>query len=392
VCCLAAALSALSAAAVSAPAAAAPPSEARPPAIATLVLLPTAIGDAGGARPVRADDTDLGRLAQGLDALLADTAQDLGVSVVPPTPGPLRLADADLLDRARQAHTAVVLASVRATSTGDVELRLALARPSGTVVEVRCDRVTRDDLSVRAVVLLRDLVSSPVPAPAPRPAAPAPAEKLAGRITLMVNSAALGGLAGFSVERASGSDDPRLLYPLMIAGAGIGLGAAYLASGEWEVGSGDAWFFAGGAWWWTAAGHLVFQGRFAATRAESNRWAFGLVGSGLGATLATLGLALHPMSDAGAIVANAGGAVGLGLGALVEVGVRRGAQQVPFSGMGYGAGLGWLAAAAVAVQLRPGRLIKRSGQVGTPLLGVIGESRAGPWRAPIVGAGYAGSL
>jgi hypothetical protein len=60
--------------------------------------------------------------------------------------------------------------------------------------------------------------------------------------------------------------------------------------------------------------------------------------------------------------------------------------------MGYGAGLGWLAAAAVAVQLRPGRLVKRSGRAGTPLLGVIGESRAGPWSAPILGAGYAGSL
>jgi hypothetical protein len=386
--CLAAVLSALPVAVAGAPAAAAPPAAAKPPAIVSLVLLPTAIAEARGVRAARADDTDLGPLAQGLDTLLADTAQDLGLSVVPPSPGPI--GDADLLARAREARTAVVLPSLRATSTGDVELRLALAAPSAALVDVRVERVSRDDLSLRAVVLLRDLVSRPAPAPAPRPSAPVPSEKLAGRITLMVNSAALGGLAGFSVERASGSGDPRLLYPLMIAGAGVGVGAAYLASGEWEVGSGDAWFFAGGAWWCTASAHLLFQGRFSATRAERDRWAFGLVGSGLGATLATLGLALHPMSDAGAIVSNAGGAVGLGLGALVELGVRRSAQQVPFSGMGYGAGLGWLAAAAVAIQLRPGRLVKRTG--GAPLLGVVGESRVGSRSAPVLGAGIAGSL
>ncbi len=393
---LAAVLSALWIAAPAAPARGAggsDPAQRKPPATTAIVILKAAVEDAAGVRPVRADDADLGPLAEALDALLADTAQDLGLSAGQPPPpgsnGP-RLGDADLVSRARAARALVVLPTLRATSTGAIELRLLLARPSGSV-EVRGERVPREDLSLRAVVLLRDLLSRPAAPKGALPSAPAPAEKLAGRITLMANAAALGGLAGVSVQLASGSNDPRLLYPLMIAGAGVGLGAAYLASGEWEVGSGDAWFFAAGAWWPTAAGHLVFQGRFAATRAESDRWVFGLVGSGLGAGLATLGLTLHPMTDGGAILANAGGAAGMLLGAFGEMGVRRSAAQVPYSGMGYGTALGWLAAATVAVNVRPSWSFKHPAS-GLPLLGVIGESTRGSASAPILGLGWAGAL
>ncbi len=251
------------------------------------------------------------------------------------------------------------------------------------------------------------------------------------------------------------STAPYLLYPLLVAGAGIGLGASYLASEEWEVGTGDAWYFAAGAWWPTLAGHLIFQGRFAATRTDSDRWVFGLVGGGLGATLATLGLALHsPMSDGDAAIANSGGGLGLLLGAMAELGARGDVHQVPFSGMGYGAGLGWLGAAALATQLhvdarcvaavdggfalgglvgaalgsplllggpsegrqrawavvtagtalaggatfgalgaaltRPRRREPRS--AATPILGVIGASQAGAKSAPIFGLGVAGSI
>ncbi len=403
---LAAALSGLSMLAGSASSsAAAPPAAARAPA-APLLLLPTAVADAGGARPARADDADLGRLAETLDALLAETAQDLAIPASPPSPvspaapPPLGLHDVDLVARARAAGARVVLPSLRATPAGDVELRVVLASPAGAL-EVRSERVARADLAVRAVVLLRDLVSRPGPAAAPptggtetKPA-PARTKKLAGRITLMANATAFGGLVGASIQLGSGSSDPHLLYPLLIAGAGIGLGASYLASGEWEVGVGDAWYWAAGVWWPTAAGHLIFQGRFAATRADSDRWVFGVIGGGVGASLATLGLALHPISDGGAIIANAGGALGLMTGAFVELGVRHSAAQVPFSGMGYGAGLGWLAAAAVATQVRLGGPAKKVSGVfgaGMPLVGVIGESRAALSSAPIVGVGYAGSI
>jgi hypothetical protein len=385
-----------------APVAAATPAGSRLPAATSLILLPTALEEGGALRPpgASAEDTDLGPLAQSLDALLADTAQDLGLSVAPP-PAQLemarRLGDGDLLARARAARAIVVLPSLRATSTGDVVLRVALALPSAKAVEARRETVPRAELPLRAVVLLRDLLAHRdglTGAPAPRAQAPAPAaEKLAGRITLMTNATAVGGLVGFSIQAASGSYDPRLLYPLLVVGAGIGLGASYLASGEWEVGTGDAWFFAAGAWWPTLAGHLVFQGRFSATRADSERWVFGLIGTGVGGSLATLGLALHPMSDGGAIVAHAGGALGLSLGALVELGVTRDAHQVPFSGMGYGAALGWLAGAAIAVNVRPLWRVQTSAFTnGMPILGVLGESRVGARSAPILGLGYGGSV
>jgi hypothetical protein len=380
------------------PAAADPPA-ARSPIPAPIVLLPTAILDAGGPRPVIPSDTDLGPLARGLDALLADTAADLGLAVAPPRPEALKaLGDAGLSRSARAARAAVVLPSLRAAEGGDVELRVALASPSGAAVAIRTARVRRADLSLRGVVLLRDLVAgraaaAPEGAPAPAPSARA---KLAGRVTLMANSAAFGGLLGYSIQRGSGSDDPTLLVPLTIVGMGVGLGAAYLASGEWEVGTGDAWYFAAGVWWPTAAAHLIFQGRFAATRADSDRWVFGVLGGGVGATIATLGLALHPMSDGGAILAHGGGALGLGVGALVQLGATRDVHQVPFSGMGYGAALGWLAAAAVATQVRldwPYAVSKK--MAGVPLAGVIGESAAGSAgsrSAPILGFGYAGAL
>lgn len=443
---LAAVLSAASIAVAAAPGAAAPP-EPLAAASPSILLLPTAV-----------DQADLAPLAQALDALLADTAQDLGLTVLAPPLAPRApRGESDLPARARAARALVVLPTLRSTASGDVELRLSLAAPGPSALEVRTALVARADLSLRAVVLLRALVAGHDRAAA-KPFAPAPPEpkrSLAGRVTLMSNATALGGLVGYSVERASGSTAPYLLYPLLLAGAGIGLGASYLASEEWEVGTGDAWYFAAGAWWPTLAGHLIFQGRFAATRADSDRWVFGLLGGGLGATIATLGLALHtPMSDGDAAIAHSGGGLGLLLGALVEAGARGDVHQVPFSGLGYGAGLGWLGAAALATQLHvdPLRVVAVDGgfalgglagaalasplllggagadrqrawvgvtagsavagaaalgalgarltgprrpetrSAGMPIFGVIGESQAGAKSAPILGLGYAGSI
>jgi hypothetical protein len=99
------------------------------------------------------------------------------------------------------------------------------------------------------------------------------------------------------------------------------------------------------------------------------------------------------MSDGGAIVAHSGGALGMMLGAAVELGVTRDVHQVPFSGMGYGAALGWLAAATVAVNVRSDWPLRSSAfSAGAPILGVLGESRAGARSAPILGLGYGGTI
>ncbi|APR83084.1 Hypothetical protein A7982_08433 [Minicystis rosea] len=426
-------------------------------ATTSIVLLPTAIADEGSRSPTHAGG--LGRLAQTLDALLAETAQDLGLAVVPPPRGPTRLGDQDLVARARDTHGLVLLPSLRALESGDVELRLALAGPDGRAVDVLREQVSRADLSVRAVILLRNLVRRHG-RPSARPPSAAPSGtpvttsllKSPGRISLIANATVFGGLVGYSIQRASGANDPRLLYPLVVVGAGIGLGASFLASGEWEVKPGDAWYWAAGAWWPSAAGHLIFQGRFAAHRPDSERWVYGLLGGTAGVTLASLGLALHSMEGGNAVMAHSGGGLGMAFGALVEMASRGDVRHTPFAGMGYGAGLGWLAAAAVATQVdadalrvlafdlgvivggltgaaagsplllgetteakqrawagitagsalaggvvsaivfRPRRPAKLADLRGQPLIGVLGESRLGTLSAPILGAGWSGVL
>jgi hypothetical protein len=441
-----------------APASAADPPAAPAPAAAAVVLLPTVVADGLG-RSGRPADTDLGRLAQTLDALLAETAQDLGLSVIPPPLGPARLGDGDLVDRARAAHALVALPSLRALESGAIELRLALAGPGDRTVDVRREPVTRADLPVRTVILLRDLVrrhgrpAAGAPPAFTSPVAAASGSLLhPGRLSLIANGTLFGGLFGYSIQRGSGGSDPRLLYPLLAVGAGVGFGASLVASGEWEVRPGDAWFWAAGAWWPSAAGHLIFQGRFAGHRPDEDRWIFGLLGGTAGVTMASLGLVLRSMDGGNALVAHSGGGLGMGFGALVELAATGDTRHVPYSGLGYGAGLGWLVAAAVATQVettiprvlafdggvllggllgagaaspllafaptegkrrawagisagaaaaggvtaaivvRPRRGAKAGELRGQPLLGVLGESRVGTASAPILGAGWSGVL
>ncbi len=328
------------------------------------VLLATLITEGGTLHAPTAADAELASLAASLDTLLDDTAQDLGLALdhgPRPAPDPAHLGDAELLEQARSSDSVLVLPSLRAPSptSRDVELRLALADPSARSLLVRSERVARDNVAVRAVILLRDLVADlGGSARHTRPAAPVVTGAIvtapvrgSGRPVLLVSSTVFGGFAGYSIQRASGSSDPRILYPLLAVGAGIGLGASTIASQEWEVTAGEAWYVTAGAVWPTLAGHLLYQGRFS-PRFESDRWVFGLVGGTTGLTLSILGLTLHGMSDGGALLAHSGGSLGLVFGGLTEALVRGDIQHTPFSGMGYGAGLGWLAAAALATHLR----------------------------------------
>jgi hypothetical protein len=196
---------------------------------------------------------------------------------------------------------------------------------------------------------------------------------------LVTNATLYGGLVGFSVQRASGSDDPRLLYPLLALGAGIGLGSSMLATEEWDVGSGDAWFLAAGAWWPTIAGHMIYEGRFAPQAGEfDERWSFGLIGGVTGIALSTLALSLHGVGEGSAVLAHSGGGFGLALGGLTELAVRGDVSQTPFTGMGYGAGLGWLAAAAIATHVEVSASRVLAVDLGALLGGLGGAALASP--------------
>ena len=333
-------------------------------------LLPTMIAEGGVLRARAPADAENAPLAASLDALLEDTAQDLGLAIdhAPrAAPDAAHLDDDALLDLARSSNAVVILPSLRATAPGsrDVELRLVLADPTARSLRVRGERVARDDVAVRAMVLLRDLVADlgGVARP-PAPAAPVAGSVVTapvhgnGRPVLLVSSTIFGGFAGYSIQRASGSSDPRVLYPLLAVGAGIGLGASIIAAEEWEVTGGEAWYVAAGVMWPTLAGHLIYQGRFS-PRVESDRWVFGLVGGTTGVTLSILGLTSRGMSDGGALLAHSGGSLGLVFGGFTEALIRGEIGHTPFAGMGYGAGFGWLATAALATQLkvRPSRVL-----------------------------------
>ncbi|WP_044986548.1 hypothetical protein [Sorangium cellulosum] len=323
------------------------------------VVLPTALAPDAAERAAP--------LASALDGLLSDTAQDLGLSVDLEGRAASRspLDEAELLERARSSDRLFIAPSLDLRGD-EVELRLALASGGARSLRVRVERVARDDVAVRAAVMLRDLVAEldGAAAASPPPGGGAPcAEPCRGRLatparslgkaTLAANATLYGGLVGFSIQRSSGSDDPRLLYPLLAVGAGIGLGGAIIIAEEWDVGVADAWYLGSGTWWPTIAGHLIYQGRFAehAEDPSEERWAAGLIGGTAGITLAAMGLSLGRMSDGGALLAQSGGGLGLMLGGLVEWAARGDVQRTPIAGMGYGAALGWLAAAAAATQL-----------------------------------------
>jgi hypothetical protein len=316
-------------------------------------------------------------------ALLADTAQDLDLLV--DLGQSAQIVDEDQLAKlARERGKLIVLPMMRVLGDDLIELRIVAARPDTKVLATRVAKVSAEDLEVRAVVMLRDVVTtSPgrvaVIEPGMNGAALATEARSRGRSILAVNGTLYGGFVGYSMQRASESDDPRLLYPLIAVGAGIGLGATLIVGDEWDVGVGDAWFLAG-AWWPAVAGHLIYAGRFGdqPTNNPDEAWSFGLIGSVIGLTVATTALLPRGMGDGGAVLAHSGGALGLIAGGLTEFAITGDAEVVPFAGTGYGAAIGWLAASGTAMlwHPEPGRVLVID--LGILLGGLAGASAASP--------------
>jgi hypothetical protein len=197
---------------------------------------------------------------------------------------------------------------------------------------------------------------------------------------LATNATLYGGFMGFSLQRASGSEDPRLLYPLMAVGGGLGLGTATLAANEWDVGVGDAWYLAAGAWWPAVAGHLIHEGRFgdqpSTSRAEA--WRFGLIASVAGIGLSSMSVLARPMSEGAGLMAHSGGGLGMVAGGLVDIGIHGTTDDVPVTGLGYGAMAGWLVASTSATHFRPSASRVTLIDLGVLLGGLVGASAASP--------------
>ena len=102
--------------------------------------------------PSETELSDLQAIAGQLDVLLADTAQDLGLSLDLGRHGVAPEDDVELVALAEARRATLVVPSVRRRD-GDIELRLVFVEPGSRKLVVRIERVPRADLEVRAVVM-----------------------------------------------------------------------------------------------------------------------------------------------------------------------------------------------------------------------------------------------
>jgi hypothetical protein len=408
--------------------------EARPPAEVPggpMVIWPTLTpaGDDASPLPLHkptVSEPQLQARAQELDATLRDAVQDLGYTLDVADPGPAvgHARDMDLIERAAQSggHAAtpsggtwVVSARLEPAAGSTYVVRILAAPPKGRELRVRVETVKGEDVSVRGLVMLRDLITPALAEQAEasererqRVDASANAGILTtglrspGRAVLALNGGIFGAYVAYSIQRASGSDDPRVLYPLLALGTGVGLGSALLVSDEWDLSTGDAWFLAAGAWWGAGAGVLIANGRH--VQPLNDRYAWG-VGSGLGGlALATFALTRSKMDEGDAVLTHSGGALGLFLGSVVDLAYRGTTDATPYSGAGYGAALGVLVGGALAtrVQTSPSRMLLIDAGAGlgalaaaaaaSPLLfGDATEGRTRAWLAATAGGTLVGA-
>jgi hypothetical protein len=359
----------------------------------------TPAGDAPSATPLHrpeASEKQVYERAQELDATLRDAVEDLGFTlyVAGEGPAPGRTRDTDLVERAARSALAggatgtwVVSPRIEALGGGDYLVRVIAVPPRGEELRVRVASVTGDSVSVRGLVMLRDLLMSSAAARAAAQEERERAERgtsqgimsplrSQGRAVLAVNAGLFGAFTAYGMQRASGSDDPRVLYPLLALGTGIGVGGALLVADEWDVTTGDAFYLAAGGWWGAASGLLIAAGR--SVQPLDDRYAWGVGGGLAGVSLATFALTRSRMDEGGAMLAHSGGALGLLLGAAAEQ-IYRGktTDGTPYTGMGYGAAAGVLAAGALAtrVTVSPSRvLLVDLGAGGGALLGAAAAS------------------
>ena len=343
------------------------PSEADKPIVVWPTLTPA--GDEVGATSVHKPGPAEGSIyarAMELDATLRDGVQDLGYTLDVGDPGPAmgRARDLDMLERAQHASpnsasptdagTWRVSPRLEPVSSDSFLLRIVVVPPKGKQLRVRVERVSGPDVAVRGLVLLRDLLrTTPVGTAEPtrRPDESAATGIMApsrspGRAVLAANAALFGAFMAFSVQRASGSEDPRLLYPLLTLGTGLGLGSALLVAEEWNVSTGDAWTLAGGAWWGAAAGILIANGQ--KVQPLTDRYAWGVGGGLIGLGLATFSLTRSKADEGDAVLVHSGAGLGLGLGALSDYFYHGDLNRTPYTGSGYGSAIGLVAGGALA--------------------------------------------
>ncbi len=359
-------------------------------------VLPTLTpgGDGPGTPHVPlASDGKLAQRAQELDATLRDAVQDFGLSLTLGDAGAVdHVRDTDLLKRAAGSEGAPArwVLSPRLEPAGDDRylVRIVVVPPGGSELRVRVEAAKGADVTVRGLVLLRGLIATssaasekPCATPPPTTPPPAASPRSPGRAIFAVNGALFGGFLAFSLQQAALSEgsasDPRVLYPLLLLGAGVGLGGTLLASGEWNVGIGDAWYLAGGAWWGAASG--FFFASATDVQPLNQRFIFGAAGGVLGVGLATVALTRGPVDDGAAWFTHSGAAVGFALGSATEAFVKGTLERPPPMGQAIGIATGLVSAGLLAriFTIPTNRVLVTD--LGIALGGLAGAAAASPF-------------
>lgn len=356
---------------VAAPSASAPeapkdgkPEAALPVAIIGPVLTPLNGTDKEPPKRVLAADP-LAARAREVESAIKEALQDLGLAldVGAQLPGD-GVRELDLVQRAGGGAGAWVISPrIEQLSSDRFVLRLVAVPPKGATLLVRVEQVDGAHLAARAVVMLRDLVSMKLAAPPPSGSTeegPRASEESAGRSrgrTVLAASSSLFGLYGAFAIYKTGSSDERLLYPLLLLGSGLGLGASLIVADEWDVTPGAAWTIAAGTWWGTLAGLNLAAGNN--VQPTSNRYAWGLVGGLGGTALTVLAVAATRFDDGDAALVHSGAVLGTFTGSLIEA-LWRGdlGSQSPNKGFGWGSAAGLVGGGVVAslVQTTPARV------------------------------------
>lgn len=305
-----------------------------------LVLPPLAV-PAQGAAP------SAGR-EQAVTECIVTSAEDLGLQ--PDTaPKEQRVEEADLPLLAKGQW---VFASEVEERGDTLRLRLTVVRPGSRVLHTSIHSFPPVDLPMHCAAAVRDLVSGErALGQAAHPAvAAAPVETVQspGKPVMAAAGAVYGGYLGYTLQRAGGSEDTRLAYPMIALGAGIGIGAALLASEEWSIGSADAWYLTAAGLWPTISGVALADGY--GVQPENERHLYGLLGSAIGISGATVALTFKDMSDGDAAFTHSGGVAGTLVGGLTDLLVQGTTDVTPSRGVGYGAGIGVLLAGALVSQ------------------------------------------
>lgn len=332
-----------------------------------MLILPTVIAPAKQCetdqKPTAILEPATLQLARRIDTLLSDSVQDLDLSL---EIAPLARAVDEERKPSIPEESLVAMAESRwvvlprlIIDGSKRQLRLVAVAPGSRVLATRIQEIEPTNVDVRAVVMLGELVRSQSkeasaigpnrePSHAPQ-GQPAVAVRSEGRGVLAISSALLGGFTGYWLQRASGSDDARVTYPLTALGAGIGLGASMLVADEWDISIDDSWILTAGIGWPAASGYLLARGYN--VQPASDRYIYALLGAGSGLTLASASISLHKSTPGGSVMVHSGGAIGTFFGALTEWAWYGKTDFSPNKGMGAGSGLGVLAAGVLATQV-----------------------------------------